>query len=293
MTYKPVVAGYIPPPSFGHHGKSFLDNLERFPSRHPIIKYSDHPWPGCETIPSPEIGKDHANRFAINNLAFFFGLQLLFKTNYTHVLYIESDSRVGAQYWDEIMFNEFFSSGVPALFGGSLVCYNPYNAGRRAAGHFERLVCKYNTRRNFPVAGRVPFVPSSWQSCGFGDVPKDGLELPHPHYVKAFGHKGAADATGSCVFPNGSLSIFKVGFLRDLIGKVSVVKVATESAPWDMEIGKRAWAIYGDSVYNFAAQLTSSYSSYGNVISTEAERLELLRSGRCVAVHQVKSAATI
>lgn len=182
---------------------------------------------------------------------------------------------------------------MPALMGGSLVCYNPYNAGQRAAGHFERLVTKYNTRKNFPVAGRVKFDPFLASDYNSQNVTEDGLSNRHPHYVKAFGWKGSNDGSGSCVFPNGSLSIFKVDFLKSLLGKVSVVKAATDSSPWDMEVGKRAWEMLGDSVYNFCAQLTCSYSSYGNVISTEEERLELLRSGRVVAVHQIKSPATV
>jgi hypothetical protein len=60
--------------------------------------------------------------------------------------------------------------------------------------------------------------------------------------------------------------------------------------PWDKEIGLRMWKAHGLEVFDRIGVLKSSYSSYGNAVTTEAHRKELLTSGKIVAVHQIKSA---
>lgn len=265
------VVAYVPPPRFGHPAQ-FLKNLAKFKPANELILYSDHDYHGLRGIPDPESIKS-AHRFAVNNLIFFHGLRLAIQAKLDYMLYVEADSRVGVEGWDKVMFDEFFEdkfqSRVPdePLLGGSIVCYNPYNGGRQSAEAFTEFVVNENGPDNYrkPVAVRVPVPP-------------------------IYGHKGAADSTGSAVFPNGSLGIYSIELLKELFGKNEIVKLAQESFAWDMEIGKRFWKKYEWYSYRLVKNLKSVYSSYGEEITTEKERQDMLVSGQVVATHQIKSA---
>jgi hypothetical protein len=98
------------------------------------------------------------------------------------------------------------------------------------------------------------------------------------------------------VFVNGSLGVYDVAALLDLFGTngqlENTVQLAGLSAPWDLEIGKRLWAKHGVGAYEKVTHLTSIYSSYGDVLTTEADRMAMLNNG-VRGVHQVKSEATV
>lgn len=261
---------YLPPPSRGYYPEVLMKNLEDNPVLHGLLVYSDHPWPGSERIPNPEGMKNHPNKWAMNNLIFFLGLRIAIKEKFDHILYMECDSRVKNQIhsplrWDAQMFGEYMSA--KALMAGSLVCYNPFNDSRDTAAKFSDLMYRYNTKRNYPVVGRVPF-------------------------VKTFGFKSSAEHGFTCLFPNGSLAIYSVEFLKGLFGNQEITELAVTCQPWDKEIGQRAWARDGVKVFDYCRQLTCSYSSYGDVLTSEQERLALLDQGGLCAVHQVKSQAT-
>ncbi len=263
------VVAYVPPPKFGHPAQ-FLANLAKFKPANELILYSDHDYHGLRGIPDPETIRN-SHRFAVNNLIFFHGLRLAAQEKLDYMLYVEADSRVGVEGWDKVMFDEMFDdtvmsgNGVP-LLGGSIVCYNPFNGGRQSASEFTDFVIRENGPDNFkkPVAVRVPAAP-------------------------VYGHKGAADGSGSAVFPNGSLGIYNVELLKELFGKNEIVKLAQESFAWDMEIGKRFWKKYEWYAYRLVKNLKSVYSSYGEEITTEKERQQMLTSGQVVATHQIKS----
>lgn len=265
---------YLPPRSIGH-AEIFLGNLSKFPTKHPLLLLSDQDYPQrTGTIVAPEDARqfrDHSTGkmdFSINNCIFLRCMSEARKQGFTHAIYIECDSRVGVAGWDEQIFAEFFATGKPAMCGGSVVCYNPFNGGKEGADAFNELIRKHNTKRNFPVAAYQP-------------------------QVKAFGFKSSADHSGSAIFPNGSLSVWDLAFYKDLLGAAkSAAQTAGEWGPWDMELGKLMWAKYRAGAYELVNHLKTVYSSYGDALTTEDERLEMLRAGTVVGVHQVKSGAT-
>jgi hypothetical protein len=66
-------------------------------------------------------------------------------------------------------------------------------------------------------------------------------------------------------------------------------QLALDSKPWDLELGVRIWKQFGVEAYDMVANLKTVFSSYGNVITTEAERIAMLQDGSRRLVHQVKS----
>lgn len=274
---------YLPPRNVGHPDV-FIANLEKFPTTHDLLMLSDHDYPQrTGAIPNPEDARkyrDHSTGkpdFSVNNCIFLRCMSEARRLSYTHAIYLEADSRVGCPGWDEKIYAEFFASGKPAMCGGSVVVYNPFNGGKEGADQFNALVMKHNSsggiiaRRNFPIAAYQP-----------------------KPQVKAFGFKSSADHSGSAVFPNGSLSVWDLSFYKDLTGEAkSSLVTAGEWGPWDMELGKLMWAKYGAEAYGLTSHLKSVYSSYGDALTTEAERLEMLRNGTVTCVHQVKSDTTV
>lgn len=298
---KPCCVAYIPPPSISY-AEAFLRNITKFKPKHDLILYSEHPWPGVKGLAgTPEAIKNERDRqgrakeFALSNLVFYTGMGLANAGDYTHALYVEADSRVGCEHWDERIFAEYLKQPIPQIIGGSVVLQNPANSGIDGQRRADELIRK-NTRRNFPIP--------------------------------IYGNKGALDNSGSCVFCNGSGTVIDLAWYKLLFTEEErspevqdaprghqfglqrrsqsvyvengnggangfwAMKLARESRPWDVELGTRIWQKFGADAYDVIANLSTVYSSYGDVLTKEAERLAMLKNGVAL-VHQVKSNAEI
>lgn len=248
---------YCPPPTAYASAGAILENLKRFPPKHELILFSDfdHKWPGQVQIKvSPEIVKN-VNKFAINNLVWLTGLRLAKDRGVTHLLNLEADCRVGVEGWDDRIFDEYFNLGRPCIAAGTLAVYNPCAAGLSAARRWEQLVAR-NMRKNVPVA------TYGWMK---GD------------------QKGA-----SCLFPNGALSVMDMAWVTKFFDLGETVQLAQKIPPWDMALGLKTWELFGEESYEVMGYLESVFSGYGDALTTEDERMEMLRSGKVVATHQVK-----
>lgn len=299
---KSVTLAYCPPPHLPY-AEPFLRNVRKFKLTHDLLLYSDHPWPGVRRISgNPECVKGET-AYSISNLAFYTGMELALRAGYSHVLYVEADSRVMGDNWDGVIFDEFFNQKVPAIIGGSVAVHNPCTAGREAALRWEELVAN-NSRRNYPVATH--------------------MHVP----VLAFGNKGSNDRQESCVFTYGSGTVIDLAWYRTLFseqerapqsveasgehqfGGFGIVSrrpqapvvtgegfhqtaITRNSAAFDIEIGKRIWAKFGADSYLLIANLPSVFSGFGNQTTTEEERLAMLRNGERVFSHQIKSSAEV
>lgn len=273
-----AIIGYVPPPSVGHP-LSFLKNLKNFKPTMPLLLYSDHEYEGVIKLPgSPELKQGpmvhtgpvgfiphhQQNKWATNNRIFFTGLRIAIKQGLEWMLYLESDCRVGpTRYkdttWDAVMLKEFFSRREKELIGGTMVCWSPCNSGPELMRRWSQLIADNNKRKNFPI----------------------------PTYSAG----GSAEKRDPCFLVNGALGIYNVGFLQELFGSEldSSTKLAVESTAWDFEIGKRIWTKYQLKTFDLIMHMNSIFSGYGEVQSTEAERMGMLQSGRVAAVHQIKS----
>lgn len=261
---KIATIAYVPPPQFGC-ATVFHDNLRKFRTRYPLLVYSDHDWPDTIKIRNPEgvnqmMTNRTMNRWAVNNAIFLTGMRIAKSQGYTHVIYVESDCRVGCDNWDEQVFAEYFSLGKACIGAGTLACYNPCNYSRKAAMRWTELVAG-NTKRNIPVA--------------------------------TYGWKGASDPGNTLIFPNGALSVLDVDWMARLFDLNRTIVSATEATAWDMALGQRVWKLFEEESFDVMGMLRSVFSSYGDILTTEAERLEWLRAGQYVAVHQVKSHETV
>lgn len=259
---------YLPPPKVYAAASAIVENLKRFPPRHELIVFSEHDWnwPGQIKLKlSPEVALQADGQarmpkqdFRVNNTIFITGLQLARNQGATHIIVLEADCRVGVKDWDDVMFTEYFNLGRPCIAAGSLAFYNPANYSAKALQRWQQIVAK-NTARNFPCP--------------------------------TYGWVGAADNHPSCVFPNGALSVLDMEWMKRLFTLESAVAEAVNMPPWDMCIGQKIWERFTEDAYDVVGHLGSIFSGYGNIITTEEQRLEMLRSGKIVAVHQVKSAA--
>lgn len=261
MNFKLGTIGYCPPPHFPG-ADAFLNNLQKYPPHNELLLYSDHPYPQCQVklLGSPELIRGaRTNKWAINNAIFITGMKIARKHGFSHVIYLESDCRVGRMNWDQIIFNEFFNLGFPYIAAGTLVCWNPFNAGSEVARRWEALLQSKNRARNFPI----------------------------PTY-------GTRDTGDPRIFPNGALGVYDMAWIEILFDIYNTVDFAAGGA-WDFQLGARIWHKFGADSFNMVGQLSSIYSGYGDSddpktrgVTTLAERLEMLKSGEICCVHQVK-----
>ena len=251
---------------------AIMENLRKFPARHDLVVFSDyaHDWPGLIRLKmSPEVALKYdgpakgdsrlgQGDHRISNCVFLTGLQLMRDMGYTHVIVLEADCRVGREGWDAVMFDEYFKLPSPCIAAGSLAFYNPANYSPKSLQRWQEIVAK-NTARNFPCP--------------------------------TYGWVGAATKHPTCVFPNGALSVLDMSWMLKFFSLNNAVKEAAGIAPYDMEIGVRIWNEFKEETYDVVGQLHSIFSGNGDIITSEISRLEWLRKGSIVAVHQVKSMA--
>lgn len=264
--FKLGVICYIAPPNLSN-ADAFFENMRNFPTKHPLVIYSDFDyrpyWPKAMVLNGTvDIAKDEKNRMAINNLVFYVGLRIAANFQFTHVLILEHDCRVNCAGWDDVIWNEFLSKNPDAIMGGSMVVFNPCSYNREAGHHFENLLASSRDKRLMPLS-----------VCGTSQL---------------------AERRDSCVFPNGALAIYRMDWLLKTFPEVigtpeRYIGLSKASTTWDYEIGLRLWKEFKENTYQKVVNLESIYSGYGNVMSTEEERQRWLTEGKIVGVHQIKS----
>lgn len=252
------VIGYLPPAD-KFPTDEFKANLKEFPTEHKLILFSDGDHPDLDVIkignPEPQGPAGRHHKWFTNNRVFFTAARIALKNGYTHFLYLEADCRVGRAGWDDVVWKEFLEHPYPIVFGGTMVAYNPCNSDQKTAIRYGEAATQFFQRMGLPMG--------------------------------TYGYKGAADNTGSSFYVNGALGIYDVSELGRLFDLNNTTKEALEFA-YDSLGGTRMWEKYGADALFLIGNLPSMFSSYGDVMSTPEQRMEWLKSGRFVAVHQVK-----
>lgn len=277
---------YLPSPTDSRfHTQAFLKNLRANPPAGDLILFSDHVQPDAPEcirlkgtveleslknakIQRPGTGEITTNKAAINNLVFLTALRIVERQGYTHYCYLEEDVRVRNhdEAWDTRVFKEFFEQSRHLIAAGSIVIYNPANHDRVTLERFERFVTETK------AAGR---------------------KMPLPVY----GWLSAQSGQGVCAFTNGAGSIFSVAGLKMLFperitpeneGGKSDPDIAAGNWAWDLTIGSRLFNKFKGDIYELLGYLPSVYSTYGDVLSSQEERLALLDQGFAIT-HQIKS----
>ena len=263
-----AILTYLPPPGVCN-SDVYVQNLLAWKRECQILAFSDHAWTGFDHLVRLKSRVDDHKRDAKGNvwflrsLIFLTGIRLAHEHGVTDVIWVEADCRVGADYWDNTMFNDFDrlpQHGLPIAAAGMLCAHNP---------------CNHDV---------------AWLTGWTGAVHNAYADGKFPPLTYSGG--GSDKKLTPCVFPYGGLSILNVGIMRELFGTGLATPLAQQMSAWDKEIGMRLFDRHGAAVWDMVGQLGKVWSSYGDVLTSEEERLQMLRDGRVVGVHQVKSEAT-
>lgn len=262
---------YIPPNKPKLNRSAFLKNLAANPPASDLVLFGEGVTTATDIpeglgtridIKNPEnvIRNTAEKPYIIANIIFLTALRILTvnlkAAGYTHALVVESDCRMRntpEQTFDQRMIAEFLSLSPLPLVAGSVAVYDPDAQGAEGIARHAELT-KANTRRAFPVV--------TYKSKG----------EPAP-----------------CVFAYGAGGIYDIAALLELFPVINTIKTAQEMVAWDVEIGRRIYLKHGAKSYDLVRHLNSLHSSFGEQITTFAERAAMLRSGEKCLVHQWKS----
>jgi len=259
---KLCACGYVAPPHIGHP-EAFLRNLSKIKTDCDLILYSDYAYPDTFRLKaSPEVFRQNKfpdgkpNKFCVQNGAFFTGVRIAKERGYTHMITLEDDVRFGVDHWDSIMWEEYFAIGRPLIAAGTLATYNPCNWSPEASKLWGEL-CRRNTRRNFPIS--------------------------------TYGWLGAGIKGKTAVFPNGALAIYDLDWMAKFFNLNETQLTASSHDAWDFAIGFKIWDVFEEMSYELVGYMETIGSWYRDLVTTEPERIELLKSGAVVAVHHIKT----
>lgn len=264
---------YVPPPNFGC-AKAFLINILKYKTRSKLILYSDHPYTEDAFLKNPNgkpvtVNPDftpHAARFnelgqkrpaAISNMVFHTGIRLADMLKITHFIYLESDCRIKGDYWDEQIWEEYFTLPFPPVIAGTMTCFNTVNGGLDYYRRWQKKMLEIFPRSKFPVTI-------------YGAPP-----------IKI-------DERKPSVFVNGACGVYITDWLKQFFDLKNLIETAQGKA-WDYLIGEKLYNLFRADALDLVAHLETVYSGFDNDLTTEETRLDWLREGKAVAIHQVKS----
>jgi hypothetical protein len=292
---RPVTVGYIPPPSFTG-ASSFIENIQKNKISGDHFFMSDYvqygfPIENCLRV-SPEAhdgirgaNNEGQRRVRISNLVFLICLSQAARRGYTHMLYVESDCRFKGNGWDQVMFEEYFNLPFPAIAAGSVVAHSMINGG----GQFYRRFTEYfreNSKGHLLPTFGIPTTTFMWREFMPGQ----------PNIVPPGDMREGFRNLKPSLYPNGAIAIYDVAWLCEIFhlkpdgtfkGDHHAVEIVQWPA-WDHVIGMALYDRFGADVFEVVAHLQTAWSSYGDVLSTEEERLQMLRDRKVKGVHQVK-----
>lgn len=249
---------YIPPPGVCN-SEAFYANISKVKAHYPLYLFSDSKqWNPSQLIKWPEFtGKRPP--WAINNFLWFKALEIALAAKLDYFLYVESDSRVAGDGFDQWIFNDFFHrypNGIACA--GTPVCWDVAAGGREFG---KRIISE------------------AWNY-------QQATGIPMSFYSKS----NPMDCTGAAYYPNGSLAIYDTLAMNTVFAgfNVDIVMYSRFLTAFDLAIGRALWTYHRDNVTQHVGWLSSCYSAYGNCITTEKERLGFLRDRKFAAIHQCK-----
>lgn len=253
------VVSYCPPVGV-LNSDAFMANLSKYPARHPLYLLSDDPKRNpSRVIKSPElIGR--RPQWALNNWLWFEALALARDLGLDAFIYLESDSRVYGDGWDDIVFAEYwkrYPNGIACA--GTMVCWDVSSGGREFAMNVIAEAYAFQQ-----AAG----IPMSFYSA-----------------------RDPRDCSGAALYVNGSGAVFDTAAMLAVFGGFEKDLVAYSKCltAWDLAIGRCLWNYHGPRCVHHVGWLTKTVSCFGDCVLNSDERKELLLSGRCSMIHQIKS----
>lgn len=247
------------PPVHRLNPEQFKRNVDNFKSTHPVIWFSDEPLDGMIKIADPSPIKKSANRVGVNNLLFLEALKIAEREGIKRFCYLESDCRVCYDGWDGVLFEQ--AEKYPDMFcAGTIAVYN-----------------------------RHKFTPlqSKWVDAAIADYTSHtGFKVPE------FKSKSARPL--GCLFIMGGGAVFSAPIMSELFQGYErmLYDKAVSSAAFDLHIGLRCYQLFKERAVQKLPFLPACFSTYGNRINTEKDRIAMARSGKFAVVHQIKSSDT-
>lgn len=264
--FNPCVLCYLPRPSF-QPALSAFRNFTSFKTHYPLVFYTDSTeWPEegviklkgniDKAVVNSRYPNGAENRWAANNLCFWSGIRIASSMGYTHALYLEVDCRVRGDGWDKVVYDEFQAAGPGKVLAGTMLTYNASNKDFDHAKGFNEFV-QANAGKKWPI-------------CSYGG--------------------GGCDEQFEPVFmANGALGIYDLRWIAKRFDINNTVMLARGTTAWDLAVGRELIRDFGAQGFKKAVHLDSVYSLYKDRLLNEEQRIELLMSGKVVAVHQIKS----
>lgn len=252
---------YIPPKGI-LNSESFYNNVSRVKATHPLFLFSDDPkWNPSQLIKWPDFG-GRKPPWTINNFLFFKALEIAKAADLDYYLFMESDSRVAGDGFDEWIFNDFFHrypNGIACA--GTPVCWDMASGGREFAKRVVAEAFRYQTATGLPVS--------------------------------FYSGKNPMDCSGGAYYPNGSLAVYQTKAMATVFGgfDIDIVNYSKRLTAFDLALGRALWNFHQVKAVDHVGWLSSCYSAYGNCVTTEKERLQFLADERFAAVHQIKGSA--
>lgn len=249
---------YCPPKGI-LNSDAFYDNITKSKAHHPLFLFSDDSrWNPSQLIKWPEFPGRRPG-WTINNFVFLKSLEIARAAKLDYYLFLESDSRVFGDGWDDIVLSEYFQrypNGVACA--GSIVAWDVNAGGKEFASKVIEKAFRYQEAAGIPA-------------CFYSG-------------------KNPNDCSGGCFYPNGSGAVFDTkamlaifsGFDLDILG------YSKRITAYDLAIGRALWSYHGPRAVDYVGWLTKSYSGFGNCVVSYEERKRLLLSGQCSIIHQCK-----
>lgn len=244
------------PPSRMVGTDAFKQNLAQFKTHYPIYTYSDCDDSAEWKVGNPEVARHPRMPWAVNNAVFLYGLNVAVDAGLDYFLYLEHDCRVRMDYWDRVLFAEATDLDAMIVAGTPVFWWIP-NGGNKFLKRATEWAHLYQS------------------GSGMG--------------VPMYGHREQARP---CIYPNGAGGIYHTQTILKYCPqetRMNVPQSAQRMRAWDMQIGDGLWGEFGADVLDRFTPILSQYSGYGEMVTTESERQQMLTSGDKVLVHQIKS----
>jgi len=254
------VVTYCPPRGL-LNSDAFYDNVTKSKMQHPLFLFSDDSrWNPSQLIAWPEFSGRRPG-WTINNFVFFKALEIARAAKLDYYIFLESDSRVFGDAWDDVVFSEYFQrypNGIACA--GTMVAWDLCSGGREFA---KKVISEAFAFQN------ATGIPMSF-----------------------FSSKSPTDCSGAALYVNGSGAVYQTAAMLKIFGMdnpmIDLVTLAKRTTAYDLEIGRRLWNYHGPEAVNHVGWLRKSYSGFGDCIMNYESRKALLLSGQCSIIHQCK-----
>lgn len=253
---KIATIAYLPPMDFPGV-MAFKDNLSSYNTRYPIVLYSNDKNHGTRWMCDDPERVKCARWYVVSNAVFLSGLYIAQRMGLDYFFYLESDSRVRGDHWDEVVFSEHFALDDRVVTSGTPILWDIHSYGNKCL----RAGIEYASA-HMKKTGRPPGI---------------------------FGRKQPHDASGLSVYANGSCAIYKTTeCLEAFHGYENPLDFALKITAYDLHYGQHLGHKYRENVFDVVGGLAKVFSGCTDVFVDYEERKRLLSSGEVVAMHQAK-----